>query len=123
MRPITASAALRQFSPRKLYTSAAFPALRNNSVRDESPMRQRSGSVKRKSDDSASYAAAASSHLNVCAPVFSREKFDQLTLDISKVNSICDKVEKNISNVEDKTVRTILSDLNEAMKLINGNHT
>jgi hypothetical protein len=69
-----ASTALRQLSPRRLLNPNFFPPIRLNSISDSSPMRQRSGSVKRKPDDSISYARAVAGTQSHAVPVMPPEK-------------------------------------------------
>jgi hypothetical protein len=125
MRPMLATAAIRQLSPRKMFGKTSFPVLRNPSFRDESPMRQRSGSVKRKPDDTFSYAAAVSTGNSGAVNGFhiSAEKLEQMSVDISTVNSICDKIDNNVNKIEDPEVATIMGYVSEALKLINKNHS
>jgi hypothetical protein len=88
-------------------------------------MRQRSGSVKRKSDDAFSYAAIASTGNTNSSVGFqiSAEKIEQMSVDISTVNSLCDKIDNSVSKVEDPEVSAILGHVSEALKLINKNHS
>jgi hypothetical protein len=113
-----ASAALCQLSPRKTYGSN-FLALRNYPGRELSPMRPRAGSVKRKPDDTISYASAASSgtHRQI-----SPEKIETLSVNISTVSSLCDKVDTALSTAETGQLKDILTDLSAAVRLINSNH-
>jgi hypothetical protein len=117
MRPILASGALRQQSPRKTYGSN-FPALKNYSARELSPMRPRTRSVKRKPDEAFSYASVASTRAvrQICP-----EKVETLTVNISTVTSLCDKVDTALA-AESGPLKEILSDLSAAMRLINSNH-
>jgi DNA-binding FrmR family transcriptional regulator len=126
MRPITASAALRQMSPRKLAAANLYPPLRIHSSRDISPARPRSGSIKRKSDDSFSYAAVvnASNNQAAAAPPFFRdpEKLEKMNVEIAKVTSLSEKISGAVNAIsEDDPVRAVLLDISEAIKLLNNN--
>jgi hypothetical protein len=123
MRPITASAALRHQSPRKSLGVGSFPPLRNNSVRDESPARQRIGSFKRKPDGSISYANAARSNVSnvLVSSGISSEKLEEMSVDISKVSSLCDKIDTSVRSVEDENIKNILADISVAIRLVNNN--
>jgi hypothetical protein len=46
-----------------------------------------------------------------------------MSVDISTVNSICDKIDNNVNKVEDPEVAGILGYVSEALKLINKNHS
>jgi hypothetical protein len=104
---------------------SSFPPLRNNSVRDESPARQRLGSFKRKPDGSISYANAASSSFqygHLATSGLSSEKLEELTVDITKVNSLCDKIDTAFTGIADENVKNVLVDVSAAIKLLNINH-
>jgi hypothetical protein len=45
-----------------------------------------------------------------------------MAVDISKVTSLCDKIDSNVKNVGDENVKGVLSDISAALRLINGNH-
>jgi outer membrane murein-binding lipoprotein Lpp len=120
MRPMLASAALRQLSPRRGASNNLYPPLRNNALRDDSPARQRLGSFKRKPDGTISYAGVASGGSN--SPLCNSEKLEEMAVDISKVNSLVDKIDSDVKNVADETVKGVLSDISAALRLINGNH-
>jgi hypothetical protein len=80
-------------------------------------MRQRSGSVKRKPDDAVSYANVTSGSARQINP----EKLENISVNISKVNSICDKVDSALISADESPLKDILSDLCAAVKLINNN--
>jgi hypothetical protein len=45
-----------------------------------------------------------------------------MAVDISKVNSLCDKIDTGIKNVEDEGVKGVMTDIAAALRLINNNH-
>jgi hypothetical protein len=83
-------------------------------------MRQRSGSVKRKSDDTVSYARAVTG--SQAQQSMAPEKIEEITVNIAMVTSLCEKAETAMDNVADPVVKDILSDLCKAVGLINKNH-
>jgi hypothetical protein len=87
-----------------------------------SPFRQRSGSVKRKSDESASYASAAGAGIRP-TPVFSAEKVENITVEIAKVTTLCDKVDTTLSGAEENPLKNIFMDINAAIRLLSNNQS
>jgi hypothetical protein len=118
LRPISASAVLRQLSPRKTIGTAYYQNHRLNSVRDESPFRQRVNSVKRKQGEGPSYAEIMSKGKTpVNNDEETRKKLDAVTLELGTVGSLCDKITGEISKLEDNPiVAGILNDMNKAIK-------
>jgi hypothetical protein len=122
-RPILATTALRQLSPRKTigtgynYTSK-FPL---SFGRDDSQTRQRTNSFKRKPEEGRSYADAAISNT-----VQSREqeqnlesssKLEEMSVEVSKVSSVCDKVSTALEPLEiDSKLKEVLLDINQAVR-------
>jgi hypothetical protein len=45
-----------------------------------------------------------------------------MAVDISKVNSLCDKIDTGITNIEDEGVKGVMTDIAAALRLINNNH-
>jgi hypothetical protein len=117
LRPISASAVLRQCSPRKIIGSAYHNHGRLNSVRDDSPHRLRSNSIKRKSDESMSYAGVATKGL---VPVRNdeetRKKLDGISLEIGKVGSLCEKMSDGIAKVDNPVLAEVLTDMKNAIQ-------
>jgi hypothetical protein len=122
MRPMLASAALRQLSPRKMLGKSSFPPHRIPSYRDESPMRNRSGSVKRKSDEGFSYAHVANRAVASNNGILSAGNLEELNFNISSVSSLCDKIDGSLSTADDGPVKTVLQDISNAIRLVNKNH-
>jgi hypothetical protein len=122
-RPILATTALRQLSPRKTigtgynYTSK-FPL---SFGRDDSLTRQRANSFKRKSEEGRSYAEAAVSNLvqgrEQEQNLESTSKLEEMSVEVSKVSSICDKVSSALEPLEiDSKLKEVLLDLNQAVR-------
>jgi hypothetical protein len=137
-RPISATAALRQLSPRQIsgLTSGSnmFAPLTNGrdlspspSVCSDSDFRPRAPSLKRKSDESQrpSFAEMAGSGsgsgASTVIPSVSAIDIEKATLDITKVKSICSKVNDDLSKVEiPPEIACIFNLLCEAVGLVSG---
>jgi hypothetical protein len=118
-----ASAVLRQLSPRKMIGAPLSSFHTNktvNQLRDDSPHRPRSGSVKRKQGESASYASVATKQGNkapIPSPKVMEKTNEEIELEITKVSSICDKVGNTLAGLEiDRNVLGVLYDLNNAIR-------
>jgi hypothetical protein len=142
-RPILATAALRQLSPRKtvgttFYTANQFSALREpspaNSVNSESDFRSRSGSVKRKINDfnAISYAGVTGGNLENRrgggAPVITvtdpEPDVEKINVGVVKVKSLLEKVDSELQNSEiPPGVACVLNDLREAMGIVVDNQS
>jgi hypothetical protein len=122
-RPLLATAALKQLSPRKLQGTRYYsnpPPLRVQQVRDESPYRQRTNSFKRKQDDVSTYAAITSNGNNKAITI-DNGMAEELAIEVSKVNSLCDKVGTTLSKLEiDSTILSVFYDLKNAVSGICG---
>jgi hypothetical protein len=57
----------------------------------------------------------------VAGPICS-EKLEELTVDITKVNSLCEKIDKSVTGIADENVRNVMEDVSAALKLLNKNH-
>jgi hypothetical protein len=125
-RPILASTVLRQLSPRKFIGNppSSFQTSKTvHHLRDESPYRPRSGSIKRKQSDQASYANVLTGQTIqvIQAPrQVSKETVktnEEIEVEISKVSSICDKVGTTLASLEiDRNILGVFYDLNNAMR-------
>jgi hypothetical protein len=91
-----------------------------NHPRDESPYRQRSGSIKRKYDGQTSYAAAASRNISQPTPIVNVDRAknnEDLEIEISKVSSICDKLDNTLAGLEiDRNILMVLYDMKDAIR-------
>jgi hypothetical protein len=47
---------------------------------------------------------------------------EELTVDITKVNSLCEKIDTAVPNIDDENVKNVLIDVSAAIKLLNKNH-
>ena len=124
LKPFSATALLRQNSPRK------FSSNRFSQLRDESPAqgngngaRSRTPSVKRKPEDSASYSAAVSRNILLESEKVSNCEFlEQLSVNTAKVTSLCEKVQRELVTLgAEPEICTIFTDLCEAIRCINVN--
>jgi hypothetical protein len=87
-------------------------------------MRPRAGSVKRKIDDSVSYASVATANLNNQRPVLiDKEKVDKMTVDIAKVTSLCEKIDTALESAPEDPLKTVLMDISMAIKTVNENQS
>jgi len=133
MLPISATNAIRQFSPRKtagtpFFTQnrfGAFGAFRASSpadsTRSESTNRGRSVSVstKRKNDDSPSYAAIAGGGSPYYGQAVDSSLLEKIQTDIAKVSNMCDKVTHDFSKSGvDSALFIPFNGICEALKLI-----
>jgi hypothetical protein len=116
-RPVSATAALKQLSPSKTAGTRYGGAVqRINQVRDDSPYRARSNSVKRKIDDGPSYASVVNKGNNKVM-VWDEKVIEDMSVEISKVNSLCDKVGETILALEiDKKITDLFTDINAAVR-------
>jgi hypothetical protein len=120
LRPLLASAALRQLSPRKITTPNYYPKI--NQLRDESPHRQRSGSVKRNSDGQILYSTILTGTNNKAPPpptpgIDRTKTNEELEIEISKVSSIVDKVDTTLAGLEiDRNILMVFYDIKEALR-------
>jgi hypothetical protein len=133
-RPILATAALRQLSPRKTigtsyYTPNQFHVLREpspaNSVSSDSDFRSRSGSVKRKIDEfnAISYASITSGCNEAGTPVITvtdpEPDVEQVNLGVVKVKSLMEKVDSELKNSDiPPAIACIFNDLKEAVGIV-----
>ena len=124
MRPISASDALRQVSPRKLIGSTFNTVNRFSFLRDISPApplgtRGRSVSNKRKNSSELSYAAATSKSID--PPTISPDSGTVLLQEnLAKVRSLCDTIEKDLGDLQcDPAILLVLGKLCEAVRLTN----
>ena len=127
--PLSATNAIRQFSPRKTIGTTFFTANRFRSLRDSSPAdslrgtstnRDRSVSSKRKSDDTLSYAAVTGSGpVATSDPLIDPELLDKIQTDIVKVSNMCDKASHDFSKSGvDPAIFIPFNGICEAVKLI-----
>jgi hypothetical protein len=133
-RPFLAKTVLRQLSPRKTVGSSFFTVNRfdnlsreaspNPSICSESEFRGRSASIKRKNPEpqGASYAGvAAGSVISIPVPTPAPDEtfVEKVTLDVVKVQSICEKVSSDLGKIEmQPEVACILNDLCSAVSII-----
>jgi hypothetical protein len=138
-KPFSATAVLRQVSPRQTLYANRFACLSNSrdpspspSVGSESEFRQRAQSTKRKHDENStpSYATVTgsfdsvsgtgvSSSAPVQAPALSEAEVEKVTIDITKVKSICSKVSEDLTKVEiPPEIACIFNHLCEAVGLV-----
>jgi hypothetical protein len=132
-KPVLATAALRQLSPRKTIGTPYYNGSRANNmyhaIRDPSPVqsdsgfRNRTNSVKRKNSDGQgpSYASVVTPavQVNDSDPVFDDETMEHLNLEITKVNSLCDKVKEDIVEVNiPPGMLSIVTDLSVAISMV-----
>ena len=128
MLPISASNAIRQFSPRKTAGTAFFTQNRYSSFRADSPAdsnrsestnRGRSMSTKRKSDDALSYAAVTGGGPAQYAQAVDSSLLEKIQTEIAKVSNMCDKVTHDFSKSEaDPALFIPFNGICEALKLI-----
>jgi hypothetical protein len=85
-------------------------------------MRNRSGSVKWKSDEGYSYAHVANRAVASNNGVLSAGNLEELNFNISSVTSLCDKIDGSLSTADDGPVKTVLQDISKAIRLVNKNH-
>ena len=120
----SASDLLRQGSPRKYGSNSN----RFANLRDESPSagnnsgrRFRSPSVKRKTDETVSYANVASSGLPQVTITNDNSQFlESLMVNTAKVTSLCEKVQGELVTLgAEPEICTIFTDLCEAVRCIN----
>ena len=125
--PISASALLKQISPRNNTGNQFFSNNRYQHLRGNSPSpydgndknRSRSQSVKRKNADEVSYASVPGASLAPVNPICPTSVVEEATVDIAKVNSLCDKIASEISvTTSDPAVISVFGDLCEAIRLI-----
>ena len=125
--PISASALLKQLSPRKHTGNQFFSNNRFQHLRDNSPAphngndksRSRSQSQKRKNTDEVSYASVAGTGLAASVAICPPPAVEEATIAIAKVNSLCDKIASDISaTTSDPAVISVFNDVCEALKLI-----
>jgi hypothetical protein len=133
-RPYLATAVLRQLSPRKTIGSSFYTVNRfdnlsrdpspNPSVCSENDFRGRSASIKRKFDDLPviTYAGAASASVHTGStpvPTADAAFVEKVTLDVVKVQSICEKVSSDLGKVDmQPEVASIFNDLCSAVGII-----
>ena len=127
LKPKQPSMLLKQESPRTFGKSSFFSSGRYAYLSDEPPSsqgnagyaRQRSVSAKRKLGDQLSYAAAAG---GIVRPEENNAILDSLNTNVAKVGSLCDKISTEIEATDaSPEIMSILTDLCEAVKLINSN--
>ena len=128
MLPISATNAIRQFSPRKttgtpFFTHNRFGAFRASSpadsTRSESTNRSRSVSTKRKNDDTPSYAAVTGGGMPNYAQAVDSSLLEKIQTDIAKVSNMCDKVTHDFSKSGvDGALFIPFNGICEALKLI-----
>jgi hypothetical protein len=122
-KPISVFDVLRQDSPRKSFVSNRFSAL----ARDPSPapeqFRNRTNSVKRKEPEGPSFAAVASGGISAPEPI-NDGLATELSTEIATVNSVCDKVAKDIEKTEaDPAVIAVFNGILEAVRGISSVQT
>jgi hypothetical protein len=132
-KPILATAALRQLSPRKTIGTPYYNGSRANNmyhaicnpspVQSESGFRNRTNLVKRKNSDcqGPSYASVVTLAVQVIDndPVFDEETVEHLNVEITKVNSLCDKVKDDIVEVNiPPGLLSIVTDLSNAISMV-----
>jgi hypothetical protein len=96
-KPLLVSSVLRQVSPRKTIGTSFCHVNMFDHLRDASPgpvPRTRVNSVKRKAADGPTYADKVASNVTVASEQLCKK--EKLQIEISKVNSICDKVADEI---------------------------
>jgi hypothetical protein len=117
LRPKSASAVLRQLSPRKTIGTSYYNNSRTNSFRDESPFKARVNSVKRKPDEAVSYAEMTGRGFKPnIDDENERKKLDEVSLELGKVGSLCEKMSGDIGKIEDNPLMAgILNDMSKAI--------
>jgi hypothetical protein len=118
LRPLLATAALRQSSPRKMIGSGSGYGTKPSTPREIPPFRPRVDSIKRKQDEAFSYAGVAS---GTCSKTGNdeetRKRMDLATLELGKVTSICDKINGALPELDvSPELKAILSDFNDAVR-------
>ena len=128
MIPLSASDFLREKSPRKAAGNSFLSSNRFHPLRSDSPAmsesgsyRNRSLSVKRKNDDSASYANAAKRSVTMPIPTATANapdntqllaELDTVEINIAKVKSLCESVESSLSEASiDPAIISIFGDI------------
>ncbi len=124
MKPPSASNVLRETSPRNFLNAPSFFGSRFRNIRDPSPVdsiRSRSPSVKRKADNSLSYAGAAKKSLGFPHnDIFSKnlDSFEKIDLNVAKVETVCVKISQMITDLTDHKLLAIFNDLLGAVSAI-----
>jgi hypothetical protein len=86
-------------------------------VRDLSPYHPRSNSVKRKQDDTISYPTITSNRQSALPIQLDEKTIEQVSVDISKVNSLVDKVGDTLATLQiDRTILGVFYDLKNAIQ-------
>ena len=121
-KPLSASDALRQISPRKLLGNS-LNTNRFNFLREPSPtpfspkVRDRSLSVKRKTSDQPSYAEAAASR---SATTFSAAFMEDISENLAKVTSLCEKADTALrTQGAEPEILQVLQDICDAVRFTN----
>jgi hypothetical protein len=117
LRPLSATAALKQLSPRKTIGTSYYVS-RLASFREDSPHRPRANSVKRKADEAASYARIVGKVQN--QPVLNEEqkkKLDGVSLELGKMSSLCEKVGATVDKIwdENPVIAGVFRDINTVL--------
>jgi hypothetical protein len=87
-------------------------------------MRNRSNSVKRKIDDTISYANVVSNPApGGISIVLSSEKIETMTTNIATVTSLNEKMDSVLETAPDSDFKTVLMDMSKAIRLLNENHS
>jgi len=122
-KPLSASDALRQVSPRKLLGNSLnnnrFNFLREPSPAPSSPgkFRDRSVSVKRKSNEGNSYADVAAAGTSSSSQT---AFYEDISETIAKVSSLCEKTETALRSLgAEPEIIQVLQDLSDAVRFTN----
>jgi hypothetical protein len=122
LRPISASALLRQVSPRKMLGSSYYQHQRVNSVREDSPSGPGANSIKRKSDGSVTYVAVVGSNgrtntVPVPADEERRKKLHEASVELGRVDLLCEKVTGAVKQIYDNPALVdVLLDIKTAVQ-------
>jgi hypothetical protein len=89
-------------------------------------MRNRSGSEKRKLDDTVSYAHVtslmpASSGSPASGNFIPSDKIEEMSTNIATVSSLCEKMDKVMESEPESELKTVLVDMSKAIRLLNNN--
>jgi hypothetical protein len=96
-------------------TTSTYP--RVNQLRDESPYRPRSGSIKRKAEDQHSYANVLTGRQTQVPTLDSSKTNEELEIEISKTSSIIDKVDTTLAGLEiDRNILMVFHDIKDALR-------
>jgi hypothetical protein len=120
-QPFSASSVLRAQSPRKMYATNRFLALRDDSPGPPGSPRPRANSLKRKEPEGPSFASIVTGQSAQGPPTnvynVNLEVCSDLTLEVAKVSSLVDKAATEVNDtVKDPVILLVFSTIVEAMR-------